>query len=91
MSLLPAFVHLSYLVLASHNALICNASGGISFCRLCAGVNWFGDEMTPWGEKTNHVRAARRSFVSPPALSAARSPFRGTKTTPLGLTPVDLR
>ena len=101
MSLLPAFVHLSLLVLALQSSLICNESGGISLCRLSAQVNRFGDEMTPRGEKTNHVRVARSWTVArprlsraSPRLSAARFPFfpfRGRKTTPLGLTRSDLR
>jgi hypothetical protein len=48
------------LVLALQSSLICNESGGISLCRLSAQVNRFGDEMTPWGEKPNHVRVAGR-------------------------------
>lgn len=64
--------------------------------------------MTPWGEKTNHMRVARSWTVpraqldrAPPAAepclaAAERSsfplfPFRGRKTTPLGLTRSDLR
>jgi hypothetical protein len=70
-----AFVHLSLLVGASLSALIRNASGGISLGRLCARVNRFGDEMTPWGEKTNHMRAARSWTMSRPRLSAACFPF----------------
>jgi hypothetical protein len=59
------------LVLACPSALIGNASGGISLCRLCARVNRFGDELTPWGEKTNHMRSARRCAVPGSPLSAA--------------------
>jgi hypothetical protein len=47
-------------VLALQSSLICNESGVISLCRLRGGVNRFGDEMTPWGEKSNHVRVAGR-------------------------------
>src|SRR5271170_3469999 len=67
--------HLSLLVLTSQSSLICNASGGISLCRLCARVNLFGDEMPLWGEKTNRVRVVRRSAC--PRLGAGRIPLFG--------------
>jgi hypothetical protein len=57
--------------------------------------------MTPWGEKTNHLRVARSWTVPRPRLSRAspgaeRSsfplfPIRVRKTTPLGLTRSDVR
>ena len=64
---------------------------GISVCQLRARVNRFGDEMPTWGEKTNHARPAGLGAVPSPQLSAIHFPLRGRKTTPLGLTPADLR